>query len=228
MLSGSDKSFGRTLPILQEDGEVLPDALSVIIGYRHYPDEPLSARIVAFAHAENARCPEQPSRVGDRIESDIIRKGTQAMVAGEVLLRWMQIEEHDGEGSLKRAVFLVSEESYVDESPAIRFEVRDGNDVTTNVRISSDPSDVRRAFRSFKNSSHLLAASALHKSEGNEERDLRSFCAIAYAIQEYAAHRLSIRGWDPWLVPAQFSDGKEFKPDDLSPKELEILSRYRT
>ena len=227
-MSGSDKNAGRTLPILQDNGEVVPDALSVILGYRHYPDEPQSARIVAFAHSEVEKCPDQPSKVGDRIESDILRKGTQAAVAGDVLLKWMQIDNHDGSGSLKRAAYLVSELSYADKSPSIHFEARDGTEQVKPVRISSDPADVRGAFRKFKNSAHLLAASALHKSKGDLERDLQSFCAFAYAIQEFAALRLSIRDWDPWLVPAQFSDGNEFKPDDLSPKEIGILSSYRS
>ena len=189
-----------------------------------YPNRPREYHsLLTLMHFESKTYQEGigPS---DIILSELNRIGKssgQGHVAGVVAVALVQMLTYRPPARLKRAALLASEFFY-EKSPVGR----------NGIRFSAHESDVRKAFRRFKDSIHIWAA---WHSVGEKvqlllvEHDVDAFIHFAQ-VAAYFEKQLRLTGcmgkWDPYSIPASYVKGAPLIfVSEFEPWAIKVLDR---
>jgi hypothetical protein len=165
-----------------------------LAAYMHFPFDSESANhYYQIMSKEMNRGPDaELSHIGKLISNDVKRRKRRAFLAGRVALEMIEQAIKSGQPSLQKAATIVSDIAY-------------DTTVDGGKPLTSDPTDVKKCFRQFKDAAHLWAAQIEYEKEfqlaAANEHNLMKFLLIAIEIEEYLSNECSIRNWNPWRIP---------------------------
>jgi hypothetical protein len=214
---------GNTLPLLDLQMQLSPQAARIVTAFMFFADDPVTAW--AYIEAQERATdgpPEHLSEESPRVlrwcEHAIRDSLRQAQVATMIGHHMLATSFSGEEVSFRKAVYLVQSEI-------------DGSRTLSNKKFPRDEKNLRDCFRRFLPSVHLLLATCVPSAEPDftaTESSLRLFLSAAATIQVVFGASGAISNWRPWVIdPRLILDDHFLEIDGLSDAARSFAKSYR-
>lgn len=203
----------RTIPLVDEKGEIREDAAWQVLAHGFFPDDEASIpQAVWLMKDERARFLEmgedayRPSLLAQTVINRVEKRAVQMTLCGYVALAMIFLRQKNPRISVNGAAEVVARMKPEQGHFRFAFEMPDGSLVER--QGISDPNKIRLAFRQFASVAHIHAArlvSAYYLTPRQivDVRPPADWCAIrtAAAIHHALMDNPRAPSWDMWALP---------------------------